>query len=32
MNELRIHGLPRSGEKSSGEQEDDHVEAILAKV
>jgi hypothetical protein len=32
MNELRIHGLPRSGEKSSGDQEDDHVEAILAKV
>jgi hypothetical protein len=32
MNELPIHGLPRSGEKSSGEQEDDHVEAILAKV
>ncbi len=31
-NELQMHDLPRSGEKSSSEQEDDRVEAIIAKV
>ena len=32
MNELRSHGLPQSGAKSSSEQEDDHIEALLARV
>jgi hypothetical protein len=32
MNELRSHGLPESGAKSSSEQEDDRIEALLARV
>jgi hypothetical protein len=32
MNELRSHDLPQSGAKSSSEQEDDRIEALLARV
>jgi hypothetical protein len=32
MNELRAHGLPQSGAKSLSEQEDDRIEALLARV
>jgi hypothetical protein len=32
MNELRSHGLPQSGAKSSNEQEDDRIEALIARV
>ena len=32
MNELRPHGLPQSGAKSSSKQEDDRIEALLAQV
>jgi hypothetical protein len=32
MKELRSHCLPQSGAKSSSEQEDDHIEALIARV
>jgi hypothetical protein len=32
MDELRSHGLPQSGAKSSSEQEDDRIEALIARV
>jgi len=32
MKELRSHGLPQSGAKFSNEQEDDRIEALLARV